>query len=249
MARQETGSRLVAPITLSAILHAAVATLLFNTLSERKPVALPPMYRVEIVAAPPGERAIGEVRSEPSKATTSVTQPAATQSTIKEMPLPTAKPAPKTPARATPTSGKTVPAKSTTVATEPRVTPPTKTQAPKAGGGPVGGKGTDVATVRAEGIEFPFPGYLNNIVRQIAVNFKPRNPAAHLKAEVRFLIHRDGSVSDLTFIRRSGSFSFDLEAQGAVEAASSTRGFGPLPAGFPDDVLPVVFSFDPEFLK
>ncbi len=206
MARQETGSRLVAPITLSAILHAAVATLLFNTLSERKPVALPPMYRVEIVAAPPGERAIGEVRSEPSKATTSVTQPAATQSTIKEMPLPTAKPAPKTPARATPTSGKTVPAKGTTVATEPRVTPPTKTQAPKAGGG-------------------------------------------HLKAEVRFLIHRDGSVSDLTFIRRSGNFSFDLEAQGAVEAASSTRGFGPLPAGFPDDVLPVVFSFDPEFLK
>ncbi|HEX9310585.1 MAG TPA: TonB C-terminal domain-containing protein, partial [Gemmatimonadaceae bacterium] len=70
-----------------------------------------------------------------------------------------------------------------------------------------------------------------------------------LKAEVRFLIHRDGSVSDLTFIRRSGNFSFDLEAQGAVEAASSTRGFGPLPAGFPDDVLPVVFSFDPEFLK
>jgi hypothetical protein len=56
-------------------------------------------------------------------------------------------------------------------------------------------------------------------------------------------------VSDLTFIRRSGNFSFDLEAQGAVEAASSARRFGPLPDGFPDDVLPVVFSFDPEFLK
>jgi hypothetical protein len=34
-----------------------------------------------------------------------------------------------------------------------------------------------------------------------------------------------------------------------VESASSTRMFGPLPTGFPDDVLPVVFSFDPEFLK
>jgi protein TonB len=126
---------------------------------------------------------------------------------------------------------------------------PAKTEAPKAGGGPVGGKGTDVATVRSDGIEFPFPGYLNNIVRQIALNFKPRNPDARLKAEVRFLIHRDGSVSDLTFVRRSGVFSFDLEAQGAVEAASSARGFGPLPGGFTDDVLPVVFSFDPTFLK
>ena len=249
MPRRESGSRLVAPFTLSAILHAAVATLLFNTLKERKPVALPPMYRVEIVAAPPGERAIGEVKTAQAKAAASVTQPTATQSTVKEMPLPTAKPAPKTPRRATPTQGKVAPSQKVAPPTKAKVTPQPKAEAPKAGGGPTGGKGTDVATVRSDGIEFPFPGYLNNIVRQIALNFKPRNPVARLKAEVRFLIHRDGSVSDLTFIRRSGNFSFDLEAQGAVEAASSTRAFGPLPTGFPDDALPVVFSFDPEFLK
>ena len=249
MPRRESGSRLIAPFTLSAILHAALATLLFNTLKERKPVALPPMYRVEIVAAPPGERAIGEVKAAQAKAAASVTQPTATQSTVKEMPLPTAKPAPKTPARATPTQGKVAPLSKVSAPPEAKVTPQPKAEAPKAGGGPTGGKGTDVATVRSDGIEFPFPGYLNNIVRQIALNFKPRNPAARLKAEVRFLIHRDGSVSDLTFIRRSGNFSFDLEAQGAVEAASSTRAFGPLPTGFPDDALPVVFSFDPEFLK
>lgn len=249
MPRRESGSRLVAPFTLSAILHAAVATLLFNTLNERKPVALPPMYRVEIVAAPPGERAIGEVKAAPGKAAPSVTQATATQSAVKEMPLPTAKPAPKTPARATPVQGKVAQSQKVAPPAEAKVTPQPKTEAPKAGGGPTGGKGTDVATVRSDGIEFPFPGYLNNIVRQIALNFKPRNPAARLKAEVRFLIHRDGSVSDLTFIRRSGNFSFDLEAQGAVESASSTRAFGPLPTGFPDDALPVVFSFDPEFLK
>jgi periplasmic protein TonB len=246
--RRESGSKLLTPFTLSALLHAAVATLLFNTLRERKPVALPPMYRVNIVAAPAGERAIGEVKSEPSKATTSVTQPTATQSTVKEMPLPKAKPAPKTPARATPADGKVAPAPKAS-APKANATPQPKAAVPKAGGGPTGGKGTDVATVRSDGIEFPFPGYLNNIVRQIALNFKPRNASARLKAEVRFLIHRDGSVSDLTFIRRSGNFSFDLEAQGAVEAASSGGAFGPLPAGFPDDVLPVVFSFDPEFLK
>jgi protein TonB len=207
------------------------------------------MYRVEIVAAPAGERAIGEVS--PAKAATAptVTQPTATQSAVKEMPLPKAKPAQKTPARTTPTEGKISPSPKVSAPTEAKVTPQPKTAAPKAGGGPTGGKGTDVASVRSDGIEFPFPGYLNNIVRQIAINFKPRNPAARLKAEVRFLIHRDGSVSDLSFVRRSGNFSFDLEAQGAVEAASSTHAFGPLPVGFPDDALPVVFSFDPEFLK
>jgi protein TonB len=246
MAGRAGGSRHIAPFTLSAILHGAVATLLFNTLKERKPVALPPMYRVEIVAAPPGERAIGEVKSGQAQATTPVTQPSPAQSTLKEMPLPKAKPAQKTPARVTPSVSKPA---TKAGAADAKAVPQPKTEAPKAGGGPVGGKGSDVATVRSDGIEFPFPGYLNNIVRQIALNFKPRNTNAGLKAEIRFLIHRDGSVSDLTFIRRSGNFSFDLEAQGAVEAASSARRFGPLPDGFTDDVLPVVFSFDPAFLK
>jgi protein TonB len=249
MSGRDGGSRLAAPFTLSAILHAAIATLLFSTLKEQRPVALPPMYRVEIVAAPAGERAIGEVNAAKAATTPPVTQPTATQSAVKEMPLPKAKPAQKTPARATPTEGKISPSPKVSAPTQAKVTPQPKTAAPKAGGGPTGGKGTDVASVRSDGIEFPFPGYLNNIVRQIALNFKPRNPAARLKAEVRFLIHRDGSVSDISFIRKSGNFSFDLEAQGAVEAASSTGRFGPLPDGFPDDVLPVVFSFDPEFLK
>ena len=121
------------------------------------------------------------------------------------------------------------------------------TKAPKAGGGPVGGRGTDVATVQTAGIDFPFPGYLNNIVRQIALNFRPKNPNSPLSATVSFLIHRDGSVTNVKFLTRSGVYSFDLEAQGAVERASSA--FGPLPDGFRDDVLPVVFSFDPRFLQ
>ena len=243
------GSRQIAPFTISAVLHGALALLLFNTLKEQKPVALPPMYRVEIVAAPAGERAIGEVKSEQANAAKAVTQPSAAQSTVKEMPVPTAKPAPKTPTRVTPSEDAKPKPAPKAGAPEAKATPQPKTEAPKAGGGPVGDKGTDVATVRSDGIEFPFPGYLNNIVRQIALRFKPRNPAARLKAEVRFLIHRDGSVSGIEYIRRSGNFSFDLEASGAVEAASSARAFGPLPDGFPDDVLPVVFAFDPAFLK
>jgi outer membrane biosynthesis protein TonB len=259
--REVSGSRNVAPFTLSAILHAALLTLLFNSLKQPKRVALPPMYRVNIVAAPPGERAIGEVQPPAAKPAAPVTPPSAAQSSPKAVPVPqpnvkapSAAVRPKTDVKsvarskanpATPTDAKATGAKAGTS----EAAAPPKTEAPKAGGGPTGGKGTDVATVRSDGIEFPFPGYLNNIVRQIALNFKPRNADARLKAEVRFLIHRDGSVSDLTFVRRSGVFSFDLEAQGAVEAASSARGFGPLPGGFPDDVLPVVFSFDPTFLK
>jgi outer membrane biosynthesis protein TonB len=223
--------------------------LAFQSLKQPQPIALPPMYRVNIVAAPPGERAIGEVRPAASRPVAPVTQPAAAPSTVKEMPLPQAQPVRKPPVRATPVEAKPAPTPKASAAAPADAKPAeTETDAPRAGGGPVGDKGTDVATVRSDGIEFPFPGYLNNIVRQIALNFKPRTDAK-LKAEVRFLIHRDGSVSDLSFVRRSGVFSFDLEAQGAVEAASTARRFGPLPNGFPDDVLPVVFSFDPEFLR
>lgn len=106
------------------------------------------------------------------------------------------------------------------------------------------GNGRDVVTARTEGIEFSFPGYLNNVGRQVALNFRPKVGGDRLKAGVRLLVHRDGSVSDLTFVKRSGNFSFDLQAQGAVEAASSIRAFGPLPAGFSDDVLPLLLSFD-----
>lgn len=249
IAHRRNESRHLGSFALSAVCHAAVGMLGFQSLKQPQPIALPPMYRVNIVAAPPGERAIGQVRPATSKPVAPVTQPGASPSSVKEMPLPQAKPVQKPPVRATPVEAKPAPTPKASAAAPADAKPAeTVTDAPRAGGGPVGDKGTDVATVRSDGIEFPFPGYLNNIVRQIALNFKPRT-GAKLKAEVRFLIHRDGSVSDLRFVRKSGVFSFDLEAQGAVEAASTARRFGPLPNGFPDDVLPVVFSFDPEFLR
>ena len=60
-----------------------------------------------------------------------------------------------------------------------------------------------------------------------------------------FFVHRDGSISGLQFVRRSGSFAFDLEAQGAVEAAARASAFGTLPTGYGPDVLPVSFFFKP----
>jgi len=62
---------------------------------------------------------------------------------------------------------------------------------------------------------------------------------------VYFVIHEDGTVSDLDFAKRSGNSNFDFEAMGAVECAGRGR-FGPLPDDFPWDLLPVQFSFRPQ---
>jgi periplasmic protein TonB len=118
----------------------------------------------------------------------------------------------------------------------------------KAGGGPTGGAGTDVANVKTEGVEFPFPAYLNNVVRQIAVRFNPRNPGA-LHAEVFFIVKRDGSIGEFRFLTKSGSYAFDLQAQGAVESAGSAKAFGALPDGYVNDFLPVIFRFDPSVFR
>ena len=216
------------PAVLSALLHLSLIALVLATRPEKQ-APLPPLYKVDLVAAPPGPRQIG------------VTQPAATPPATR-----TPEPPPMAPARpnemANPVKSKVDPQRASGTPT-PDASKGKPTEAPKAGGGPTGGAGADVVTVQTPGIEFPFPGYLNNIVRQIALNFKPRNANAPLRAEVRFLIRRDGTVDGFDFVKRSGSYAFDTDAQAAVEAASPA--FGRLPAGFNDDVLPIIFIFEP----
>jgi protein TonB len=224
------GAAFAISIGASLLLHAAIG-LAFLSLRPAKPPSLPPIYRVNIIAAAPGPPARGVVTP------------------------PTVTPAPETKAPPRPKSEEIVPIKTKT---PPRPTPRLATPsvsdtrvdrtapAPVAGGGETGGRGTDVANIRTEGIDFPFPGYLENIVREIALRFRPPRGSA-LKAEVMFLIRRDGTITGFRFLQRSGSFTFDLEAQGAVEAAAMR--FGPLPDGFRDDVLPVIFSFDPRLIR
>jgi protein TonB len=249
--------RLTLPIVLSAALHGgALAALLFWR--PAPPPPQPPVYAVRLEAAPPGERAAGVVRPEPPAPTPPAAQetpapppPPRAETKPTDMPLPSAKPVP--PARrpappATPSLPTPKPPAAKPSAAKPAAAKPA-TPAPTAGGGPVGGRGTDVANVDIRGIAFPFPGYLANIVRQIYLNFKPRNPNAPLQADVRFLIHRDGSVTGVEVVKKSGSYAFDVEATGAIEAAGRSGSFGPLPGGFRDDVLPVTFSFDPAITR
>lgn len=226
-----------APILASAVLHLAAASA-FLLARGAPSVPVPPTYRVSLIAAPPGPRQIGVVApTAPAVETPAATPPAAPKREILDPsrmpPAPAKKPARpvKQPKAATPTTGKPAPAK--------------PAPAPVAGGGPQGGRGADVANVHVDGIDFPYPGYLQNVVRQIAVNFKPSRGG--LTAVVAFLIRRDGSVTGIRLTTRSGVYSFDTEAMGAVEAAA--RSFGPLPAGFSDDALPVIFSFDPRLIR
>jgi TonB family protein len=84
-------------------------------------------------------------------------------------------------------------------------------------------------------------------VRQVALCFTPPPRTDALRADVAFQVLRDGTVSEVRMVTKSNNFRFDNEARGAVECASAK--FGPLPAGFRDDVLPIVFSFDPTLLR
>ena len=97
---------------------------------------------------------------------------------------------------------------------------------------PTGGKGTDVANVDTPGIEFPYPGYLQNISREVLRQFQTQQTRLTLIADVRFMIKRDGTVDpeSIRLVTSSGNYSFDQKALGAVEAAANAKRFGRLPA-------------------
>ena len=184
----------------------------------------PPVYRVQLVAAPELQP---DARPAPQAIQREAEQP--------EPPAPTPKPPPKnTASEAAPPP--TADSKKREAA--PRTTPKAK---PLPGERP--STGSDPATVSTEGIEFPFPEYLQNIVSQVLQRWQRPLESSPLEAEVSFMVHRDGSVTDLQFVRRSGDFAFDLEAQGAIEEAGRIKAFGTLPDGWVADVLFVRFYF------
>jgi periplasmic protein TonB len=207
----------------TVLVHAAAAAFAFTQVKTVK--AGPPTYAVELVAAPaaaPKQRLAREaVPTPPPEEKPAPVKP-------RPKPKPTKAPAPPEP-KAPPTEAKHE--------------PPPKTAAPVAPApGEAPSTGTDVATIKTPGLQFPFPEYLRNIVTQVYRNWDRESGRQNSFAEISFLILRDGSVR---FVTRSGSFSFDLGAQGAIEAAGNARSFGQLPDGWDADVLPVSFYFKP----
>lgn len=230
--------RLSGGIVASVLLHGALVAAFF-ALRPPAPAPSPPLYRVQLLAAPPGPRAIGVVQEPQPAPVAAPTPPPTKKAPPVQKTVPTkARPKPPVAKAATPTA-----------TPKPAEVPKPATEAPTAGGGPTGGKGADVANMDTGGIDFPYPGYTNNIVRQLILRFG--QSSARLTAEVRFVIRRDGSV-DPESIRRvtsSGDYSFDQRALAAVEAAANAKAFGPLPAGFREDILPVTFRFSPSLIR
>ena len=102
--------------------------------------------------------------------------------------------------------------------------------------------GEDI-NVRMEGVRRDYPAYYGNIIRQIQNCFRPPQ-GRNLMTTVFFYIERDGSVTDMDFVGRSGNSDFDFSALGAVECAGRGR-FGPLPDDLPSERLPIQFKFEP----
>jgi hypothetical protein len=220
-------------LVAAAALHAAAVAALLATGEVKSAVPQMVPMRTHMVAAPQGDVAVGVVQA-----------PA----------VPTETPAPRA-AEKIPDATKTAP---TATKQTPKVTPKQATVTPNASksvknaptaGSEAGGKGTDLANVDLGGTDFPYPAYQRNIVNRIAENFRTTEKTR--AAEVMFIIRRDGSVDpdQMQLVTRSGSYTFDNAALGAIEAAANKKLFGPLPADFKNDALTVIFRFDPAIIR
>ncbi len=207
------------------LVHTAAAAFLFSQV--RSSTATPPVYAVSLVAAPaPTERKRIAREAVP-------TPPQEKPAPVKPKPTPPPKAPPKPEPKPPPP-------------TEPDREPPPPTAAPVTPAeGETPSTGTDATTIKTPGLEFPYPEYLRNIVNQVYQRWDRDDARRNSFAEISFLIRRDGSVHDIRFVTRSGSFAFDLGAQGAVEAAGNALAFGPLPDGWEADDLPVSYYFKP----
>jgi protein TonB len=224
----------------TVVVHAAAVVFLLSAVKPTR--ASPPSYAVDLVAAPAPttkQRLAREALPTPPPEEKPAPAPPKPAPPQKEKPAPVA-PTPPKPAKTAPTPTPKPPPTETEREPSPRTAAPV---APAPGETP--STGTDVATIKTPGLAFPFPEYLRNIVTQVYQRWDRGSAKQSNFAEISFLILRDGSVRDIRFVTRSGSFAFDLDAQGAIEAAGNNRAFGQLPDGWEADVLPVSFYFQP----
>ena len=178
------------------------------------------VYRVDIYSPPPQE--LGEPQA-PKPRPTIVKPPEQKQVALEKKPAPPVKQPPK---------------KNVASGTGTSEVARGRNPDPKA---LVGGEGIDV---HMAGDEFPYPGYLENIILQLNRYFR-WNGAPNLQAKIGFEITRNGSVRNIRVLNRSGNINFDLEAISAIEQAGKRGAFGPLPEGWVPNTLPIAFSFLP----
>lgn len=206
----------------AVLAHAAAIGVLL--LLAREPRSLGTVYAVKLIAAPAAPTEVKHAAPE------AIPRPPERTAPIK--------PATKS-AKAVPVPAKSVP--------QPKREAPAKatasTERPNPGETP--STGSAVANVETPGQEFPYPQYLERIVNEIYRRWQRPAGSPALRAQVQFTILRDGTVTAIRIVQRSRSYSFDLGAQGAVEAAGNAKAFGPLPEGFPSEALQIALWFLP----
>lgn len=94
----------------------------------------------------------------------------------------------------------------------------------------------DAISVRIEGLQRDYPQYYDNIIAQIRRCFRVQQ-GDRGRTEIDFVLHSDGTVSDLEFVERSGSVDFDFRAMEAIECAGRPGRIGSFP---PDLTLPAI---------
>jgi len=205
----------------TSVAHAILVAAL--VLAAKRVESSPPLvYAVELIAAP---MPMDAPRRAPNEAPPAVEDdPAATETPTRQV-VPPPPPPPDAPPR---TERRLV--TSTPVTPLPGETP---------------GTGQDVANVKIAGFESRYQGYVRNIVTQIRNRWQRPLGSAALTTEISFVILKDGSVSDIQIIKRSGNYSFDINARGAIESAGESRAFGPLPTTYDGEALPISFFFTP----
>ncbi len=225
---------LVGTVTVHLLMVVAAVVL-----AQRAPAVQPAVYEVKLVAAPaPGQaprRAVQEAvpESRPDPVPTAPVEAPAKTPTEANRPVPT--PAPPPPPAAPP------PAASTR--NDPAL-PTRSDNTPLPGERP--STGQDILNFTQEGMRFEYPEYTRNVIQRILERWvNPVGNNTRLQTDILFTIQRDGSVTGISIGRRSGSTAFDMAAHSAVTRAAADRAFGPLPAGFSGESLPISFYFRP----
>jgi TonB family protein len=140
---------------------------------------------------------------------------------------PTAKPAPATPA--------------TAPASSPSAREGVETATPVAAGNPLAEPRVGTAGVTGlEGGPFPFTLYLERMIGRISENWLRPATADGARAQVYFVIERNGTIRDAEVRVRSGNSTFD---RAALRAVIDSSPLPPLPHGYTGTYLGVHLTF------
>jgi len=123
----------------------------------------------------------------------------------------------------------------------------TFSRAPSAAGpgaGAPGGAGRSSASFGDGLANFPHAFYAESVRRKIAANWQAgfwRENLLSRRAQISFILRRDGTIVKPYLAERSGDANFDLTCLRGVEMAAP---FPPLPKGFAGNEIKILFDFE-----